>query len=286
MADRSGLARDPICWEPGAERLRKCFELLPDPVGGVMHSSTELGRGDFAILVEGRRVPIEDVLPGFDEQSRLGIIAASDFGAVGASSLLMAAVTSFYDGLRSSRPDGFIAYPDYFIFHVGRKRGNHHMLEVFPDHKEVVVGAEPEAIVRAINDRGVTHLLVPDNALAASIFEPQTADSAERRLRGAIVYSPSGRVPEADISVRGNARVDAYVRDTLEGARWANEFEAEGGDPASVEWARSRVGEVSEEDAMRMLRERNGLVEFERTTETFRRTDVEIALQMLTYRKS
>jgi hypothetical protein len=39
-----------------------------------MHSSTELRRSMFGIELEGRRVSLDEVLPGFDERDRLGIV--------------------------------------------------------------------------------------------------------------------------------------------------------------------------------------------------------------------
>ena len=60
----------------------------------------------------------------------------------------------------------FFAYPDYFALHVGQPHGSLRKLDVFPDHKEIVVPADAESIVRAINDRGITRLLVPRKGAA------------------------------------------------------------------------------------------------------------------------
>ena len=109
-----------------------------------MHSSVELKSEDFEIRVAGEPAAIADLLPGFGEQSRLGIVLRVDFAAVGASGLILAAVTAFYDVQRERHPQGFYRYADYFLFHVGRIRGNHNELDVFPDHKEVVVPDDPE----------------------------------------------------------------------------------------------------------------------------------------------
>ncbi len=101
------------------------------------------------------------MFPDFDEHDRLGIVIHDDLGAAGAASLILAAVTAFYDRLRA-QDETFFAYADYFAFHVGADTGSLRKLDVYPAHKEVVVPNDAEQILQAINDRGVTRLLVPD----------------------------------------------------------------------------------------------------------------------------
>jgi hypothetical protein len=174
-----------------------------------MHT-TGLRSEDFAITIGGATATIDDVFPGFDEHDRLGIVIARDFGAAGAGSLILAAVTAFYDHLRASETQ-FFAYADYFAFHVGSDRGTLRKLDVYPAHKEVVVPADAELILQAINDRGVTRLLVPDGPAAAADLAAETRQSAQRRIRTAFVYSPSGQTPHSDVAVRGSAQSDAFI---------------------------------------------------------------------------
>jgi hypothetical protein len=180
-----------------------------------MHT-TGLRSDEFQITVGGRRGTIADVFPGFDEHDRLGVVIADDLGAAGAGTLILAAVTAFYDHLRASQAE-FFAYADYFAFHVGSDRGTLRKLDVYPAHKEVVVPAEPELILEAINDRGVTRLLVPDGPPAPPQVAAETRHSAHRRLRTALVYSPSGETAGGDIVVRGSAQSDAFI-DAMLGA--------------------------------------------------------------------
>jgi hypothetical protein len=175
-----------------------------------MHTSRALSSGDFAIRADGRAATLDDLLPEFDEHSRLGIVVTQAGGGAGASTLILAAVTAFYDRLRATEAD-FLAYPDYFAFHVGRLRGSLRKLDVFPEHKEPVVADDTEAILEAINDRGVTHLLVPDRPPAASQARRETRHSAQRRIRTAIAYSPDGRVPGADITITAAAQAEEFV---------------------------------------------------------------------------
>ena len=174
-----------------------------------MHT-TSLRSDEFAINVDGRPATINDVFPGFDEQDRLGIVVADDFGAAGAGCLILAAVTAFYDRLRAHGTD-FFAYADYFAFHVGSDRGTLRKLDVYPAHKEVVVRADPEVILEAINDRGVTRLVGPDGPAAAPDLARETRHSAQRRIRTALMYSPTGRTTDGDVVVSGSAQSDAFI---------------------------------------------------------------------------
>jgi hypothetical protein len=159
--------------------------------------------------VDGRPAAIADVLPGFDEHARLGIVVTQDGGAAGASTLVLAAVTAFYDRLRTRKSD-FFAYPDYFVLNIGRRRGTLRKLDVFPDHKEPVVADDAETILRAINDRGVTHLLVAEGGRPGELGR-ETRASAERRIRAAVAYSPSGRVGDPDLAITAAPQAEEFV---------------------------------------------------------------------------
>lgn len=245
-----------------------------------MHSSTELKSADFEILVDGERSAVADLLPGFEEHTRLGVVVRDGFGAVGVSGLITATVTAFYDILRASHPDGFFRYADHFLFHVGAMHGNHGMLDLSPDHKEVLVPDVPEQILRAINDRGITHLLVPDGDPGQPTFEAQTESGAISRIRSALAYSADGRVGDADVVVKGTERVDYYVRAVLDAPAWIAELEAEG-KRELAEWAGLRLGEVPGDLGERMLAKRRELVVEGRTVESLRRIEVEQALTLL-----
>jgi hypothetical protein len=247
-----------------------------------MHTSGELTSDQFRVTVGGQRASVAELFPGFDEQTRVGVIVRDDFGAVGASNLLTAAVTGFYDIQRESFPDGFFRYVDYFLFHVDHIRGCHAMLDAsFPDHKEVVVEDDPERILRAVNDRAITHLVVPEGQPRAADFHRETLNGAKHRMKSAFVYSPGGRVGDANIEIAGNEHVDFYVWATLKPADYCDRYEAEGGDPKVIAWERSRLGEVSDDAAEKMLADREQLKVSGRTVETFRRTSIDEALGLL-----
>src|ERR1700722_18584335 len=185
-----------------------------------MHTSTELRSDSFSIELDGRQATITELLAGVGagagDHGRLGIGVAEPAGAVGASLLLLAAITAFYDAQRA-RSERFYIYPDYFLFHVGGPHGDHSMLDVWPSHKEVVVPDDPDLILEAINDRAITWLLVPERDAAAMPDGPmpdgrEACASARERIVAAFSYSPSGRVPQADVRIAGNEVTESYAR--------------------------------------------------------------------------
>jgi hypothetical protein len=180
----------------------------------MMHTAQELSSPAFAIRMDGRAATLEDLFPGFVEHDRLGVVVRHPCGAVGASTLILAAVTGFYDAQRAKGADFFI-YPDYFLFHVGRHLGDHGMLDVWPSHKEVVVADEPEALLRAINDRGITRLVVEDRAPSENEFERESLASARNRIVSTLAYSPTGRVADPAIRIAGNEVTESYVTAVL-----------------------------------------------------------------------
>jgi len=56
-------------------------------VGAPMHSSSELRSDAFAITLDGEPAGIEQVLPGFAERDRVGVVVRHPCDAVGASTL-------------------------------------------------------------------------------------------------------------------------------------------------------------------------------------------------------
>ncbi|MGH2882146.1 MAG: hypothetical protein ACRDPA_05505, partial [Solirubrobacteraceae bacterium] len=181
----------------------------------MMHTAEELSSPSFAIQVDGRAATLDELFPGFVEHDRLGVVVRHPCGAVGASTLILAAVTAFYDAQRAKGEEFFI-YPDYFLFHVGARLGDHGMLDIWPAHKEVVVADEPEELLRAINDRGITRLVVEDRAPAEKHFERESLASASDRIVTALAYSPTGKVLDADVLVAGNDITETYVAAVLE----------------------------------------------------------------------
>lgn len=242
-----------------------------------MHTSTKLRSDSFAIELDGRPATIADVLPG-NAGGRLGIVVREPFGAVGASNLVLAAVTAFYDAQRA-RADDFFIYPDYFVFHVGRRHGDHSMLDVWPAHKEVVVGDDPDAILEAINDRAVTWLAVPEGEPGPAPHGREARASARDRIVAALSYAPGGRVADGDVRIAGNEVTASFVEAVLdpEGVLATSDPTT---DPYAAEVAR-RADEVTPDVRARMRTSRERLLEDGRPVETYRRIALDRALQSL-----
>jgi hypothetical protein len=175
-----------------------------------VHTAEALRSDDFEITIDGARETLGTLLPGFTAADRLGVIVPSECAGAGASTLILAAVTAFYDHLRAGGED-FFAYPDYFTFHVGCHWGSHAKLDIFRPHKELVVAADAEQVLRAVNDRGITRLLVPAGQPKTPRLEPDTLASATRRIRTALAYSPGGRVADPDVRIKGSAVTESFV---------------------------------------------------------------------------
>lgn len=183
-----------------------------------MHTTTILVGTDFDFQVAGVDATLQQVFPGFHSADRIGIVTRQPGGATGASALLLAAVTHFYDAHRAALGNAagrLRIYPDYYIFHVGRCQGSHAQLDIWPPHKEVVVLDDAEQLLEAINDRGITRLLVEERPPAAAVFLRETLASARQRIVTALAYSPAGVVPGGDVSCSHGPQAEAYVRSLL-----------------------------------------------------------------------
>ena len=221
-----------------------------------MHSSTELASEMFAFTVAGRAASLAAALPDFAERDRLGIVSRTPGGALGASALILAAITAFYDRERA-RASSFFRYPDYFLFHVGTAVGPYGMLDIWPDHKEVALPAgEPEALLRAINDRAITHLLVEDGVPGTPTFGRATLGSLG--LRAALAFAPDGLVRGADIEVRGNPVGEGYVADVID-----------------------KAAPLADEERARLRARRAALLRDGAPVESYRRITVDEALALL-----
>jgi hypothetical protein len=87
---------------------------------------------------------------------------------------------------------------------------------VYPPRKEVFVADEPIAVLNAINDRGITHLAVPDRDPEPVQHEWKEPEQALDRMCAAWAYSPSGRTRDADVTITASSpRADANAKMAL-----------------------------------------------------------------------
>jgi hypothetical protein len=235
----------------------------------------------FEIQLAGREASIEELFPGFGEHDRLGLVMRQPCGAVGASALIAATITAFYDIQRSRGPDFFI-YPDYYLFHVGGPLGDHARLDIWPRRKEVIVDDDPERVLEAIDDRAVTRLLVEDGTAGSGPLDDEALASARSRIVSCLAYGASGRVDGGDVRIASNAVTEGYVDAILDPEARMERLRAEGGDgPARADAIAVRADEVSADVRGRTKRARAELVERDVPVETYRRIGLDEALALL-----
>jgi hypothetical protein len=241
-----------------------------------MHTAGELTADSFAITIAGRSGDVFDLFPGFDETDRIGVVVTVPHGALGASLLYLGAVHAFYE-LQRLKSDDFWIYPDFFMFHIGARFGHHGSLDVWPDHKEVAVVAEPDRILEAINDRAITRLVVPDQPSDESPRSREALASYRSRLRGAYEYSPAGAVAGADVVIEGDEVTEGWVRDVLDPERLAERVGS--GEEATI--VRAHMDEVTPETRASIALSRRALIHAGRPREAYRRIPAEDALARL-----
>jgi hypothetical protein len=235
----------------------------------------------FDIRLDGNPGAIGDLFDGFDEHDRLGVVVSSPCGAVGASALITASITAFYDVQRTRGSDFFI-YPDYYLFHVGRALGDHARLDIWPPHKEVVVKAQPRALLESIVDRGITRLMVEDGEPGESELLEEDVASARARVVTCLAYSPSGRVADGDVRIASNPVTEGYVDNVLDPeARIAALRSRPEPDGTRADEIEARAGEVEPEVRRRIRDARRELVEDGVPVETYRRIGLDEALALL-----
>ena len=246
-----------------------------------MHSSRELRSSLFEIRIADEQAALGDLFEDFGEHDRLGVVMSSPCGAVGASALITAAITAFYD-VQRARGDDFFIYPDYFLFHVGRPLGDHARLDVWPPHKEVVVSADGEPLLESIVDRGITRLVVEDGEPGAPQLLAEDVASARARIATCLAYSPTGRVADGDVRIARNPVTEGYVEDVLDPeARIAKLRAGTDANRKRADEIESRAGEVDPETRGRIRLARRELVEDGVPVETYRRIDLDEALALL-----
>ena len=165
-----------------------------------MHSS-KLRDGDFEMVVRGRPVALAEYFRGFTNTKRLGLLAPNRLEGVGAVNLVMAHATAFYNAYRALGED-FFAYPDYFTFQSREPKAAYGMFDIWPAHKDVLVGAAAAERLNAITDRAVNILLVPDGPPAPHEYQRQQVAAAERLIETCYAYSATGAVADPDVVIR------------------------------------------------------------------------------------
>lgn len=179
-----------------------------------MHTTKMLQTADFSITIEGEDSTFDDLFPDFSIDDRVAFVLRSPGAGVVISGMILATITRHYDFWRADGSD-FWLYPEFYIVHVGGERGFHGNLDIWPQHKEVVIDAqETERVLTAINDRAVTRLVVEEGPSATRPLLRETL-AAARRIKTALAFSPSGKLTDADVTLHAPPAVEELVRRTL-----------------------------------------------------------------------
>ena len=75
------------------------------------------------------------------------------------------------------------------------------MFDIWPNHKNVHVPQDPQQTAEAITGRGVSVLLVPDNATPEVPISPVERESARRNGQQCFAYSESGTAEWSDLVI-------------------------------------------------------------------------------------
>lgn len=168
-----------------------------------MHTLDELEAADFRYVSDGRSVGKDEVMPSISIADRLGVVMGNGTEGLGAGTFVLASVIDFYDTLRERKAD-FFEYPDFYTFQATTEPADYRMFDIYPDHKNVVTDADAEAILRAVNDRAIDHLLVPESS------RDRGRDPPERRATHRVLFPLLSRGPTRWrwVRHRGSATAD------------------------------------------------------------------------------
>ncbi len=165
-----------------------------------MHS-TILRHSDFTIWENDQSVQFEQIFKDVSKRTRIGVVTPYRFAGVGASNLIMAFVTAFYDCYRADS-DEFFAYPDYFTFQQQTPVAHYTMMDIWPPHRNVFVGANSADLVNAIIDRGIDVLLIPEGPRRSShVLDRIQLPAVQRLISACYLYSPTNEVQTPTLAI-------------------------------------------------------------------------------------
>lgn len=169
-----------------------------------MHSSSLRGH-DFTLTASQGAVTHQQWFQGFKNTERVGLVAPNGYDGVGAVNLVMAYVTAFYDTYRATG-EKFYAYPDFYSFQYCQPVAEYTDFDIWPEHKNVAVAGGAVEMLDAINDRGITVLLVPDREPTNPTYFKAQLESARRIVKQCYAYSFAGQVDGADLVIETTNR--------------------------------------------------------------------------------
>jgi hypothetical protein len=179
-----------------------------------MHTQTQFRESSFDVKFEDGEGGLDRLFPDWVPLDRFGIVIDSPLGGVGATHLIQLAMALYYSAIPARRTMDI--YPEIYAFHVGRDYGSFLHFDFYPPRREIFVPDEPEAMLTALNDRGITRLAVPEGFAVSGEGRLKDLVSLGDLLKTVLEYSASGRVANADVTVTGlDRRTEANAAKTL-----------------------------------------------------------------------
>ncbi|MDF2049575.1 hypothetical protein [Arthrobacter sp. Cr_A7] len=211
-----------------------------------MHTSFQLQSELFKIRIDGRSADLADLFPDWTGHDRVGVISNSPFAPLGASVLIQAAVTQFFNHRRENiahftklldregerevlertlkraeltgrRNDpaaaatkakiAFGAYAEIYVLHIDKRTGDHSSLDVFPANREVTVPKDFIAVITQLADLGITRLLLPEGPSGDATLDWEIRAALRDRIQDVFVYHPEGRVSDFNIEISATSPV-------------------------------------------------------------------------------
>lgn len=211
------------------------------------------------IRIGGEPARLEDLFPRWSTSDRLGVIISSPMGAVGAAALIASVIARFYQLRRETGAAAWV-YPEIYAFHAGGPYGDFSYFDFLPARKEVVLReTTPLALLGALNDRAITHLVIPDAAPVPEGFVWQELNIALERIVAGFVYGCQGTVEGADVAISLDPALDDLALGVMRPAQLLVDWDPvatlgtarapQGDSRARLDWlasVRHRIAETTE----------------------------------------
>ncbi len=169
-----------------------------------MHSSGLRG-SDFKLTRHGVAELHEEFFSGFHSATRVALLTPTGLEGLGATTLIMAYVTAFYDRCRE-RDISTTSYPSFFTFQKSLPCADYCMLDIWPYHRNVNYQNDQQLAV-AIASREIDALLVP---------EGYALDLAVSRVTRCFEYAASGKLEQHDLRIEvAPTMLEGYAKEVI-----------------------------------------------------------------------
>lgn len=161
--------------------------------------------------------------------------------------------------------------------------------DFWPPRREVFLQANPQDVLDAVLDRGITRLAIPDGPATPVSYRTKEREAALDLWAAVFAYGPNGKVAEPDLRIRGTEpAIEANANHALRPERDIASLEkrkledgAKETDRDYVRMLLARKDEVSSSDRARIAEARQEILHGGNATEDYRRIAPAEALHML-----